>query len=275
MLRRNHIDTYCRATLNYADGETQVNPVQVDIVNARTRDGLTWQDNGFELFKHTSAVTDWNAEDQIVQNYYAEMELQAQQLTGCDYALIAGHICRNPSTAAKHQDNAPIQYVHSDFTASYGDTVRDRYMLLEEDGLQALQRAGIGVEQVMAADRILILQFWRNVGAAEMDLPLAICDAKSVTKEDLIAFHVPEYGGQRAPFDTFGVSAPLLAGDHDWYVYPHMQLDEVLAFRTYDSARVKSHLPYWTPHAAFRDPHAHATQSRHSIEVRATCLFDT
>ena len=52
-----------------------------------------------------------------------------------------------------------------------------------------------------------------------------------------------------------------------------MQIDEVVAFRTYDSDMVASGEPYWTPHGAVRDPEVELGQpARSSIELRATKL---
>ncbi|MEM7100250.1 MAG: CmcJ/NvfI family oxidoreductase [Pseudomonadota bacterium] len=267
------VDLYCRAVMNYAVSDAAVDSVEVDIHNARSNSELAWEAAGFELIEHESQVSDWTDEAEIAQYYYAEMEAEAKALTGCDHALIGGHILRNPTEAAKHLDYAPIQYVHSDFTHTYGDLVKGRYTSYEPFAQKALDRAGIDASAVTDASRILILQFWRNVGPVEMDLPLAFCDARSVPEEDLVSFHVPEYGGDSVPFDTFGVSKPELEGAHRWYVFPELDVNEAVAFRTYDSERAANGAPFWTPHSAFADPLVHGPRARHSIEVRATCLF--
>ncbi|MGK0224315.1 MAG: hypothetical protein ACI9ON_003567 [Limisphaerales bacterium] len=259
--------------MNYAFNEVQVDPVEVDIHNGRTAGDFNWQTQGFELVQHSSKVSDWQQEDTIAATYYAEMEAMAKSLSGCDHALIAGHILRNPTAAAKHIDYAPIQYAHSDFTDTYGDLVRGRYLEPEPETTQTLERAGIDVTDVMVAKRILILQFWRNIGPESMDLPLALCDTRSVPKEDLASYHVSEYAGDVVPFDTYGVTKPEREGSHQWYVFPNMTKDEALAFRTYDSELAEQGGHYWTPHSAFIDPCVHGPCARHSIEVRATCLF--
>ena len=259
--------------MNYAVSETAVDAVEVDIHDARNNSGLNWEAAGFELIQHESQVSDWTSEADISEHYYAEMEAKARELTGCDHALIGGHILRNPVEAAKHLDYAPIQFVHSDFTHSYGELIKDRYLSSEPFAQKALDRAGVDASVVTSAKRILILQFWRNVGPEEMDLPLAFCDARSVPSEDLVSFHVPEYGGDAVPFDTFGVSKPAVAGAHRWYVFPQLKVNEAVAFRTYDSERATTGAPFWTPHSAFPDPLVHGPRARHSIEVRATCLF--
>ena len=202
------------------------------------------------------------------------MAALAKQLTGCTHVLVAGHISRNPEQAALHEDYAPIQFVHSDFTDNYGKLVTERYFSDDPVNTMALNTAGLSAEDVARAERMLILQFWRNVGPSVMDLPIAFCDAQTVPRRDIYEVHVPSYAGGDFAFDTFAVTPPPANANHDWYVFPQMQVDEVVAFRTFDSAYVKNGKPYWTPHSAFEDPVVDDTAAaRRSIELRATCLF--
>lgn len=265
-------EIYCTATMHYARGALEVEPVEVSIRNGRTVDHLAWETQGFELLAHTPSVSEWDNAPHIETDHYPEMEDLARELSGCDHALIAGHIHRNPSAAARHLDFAPIQYVHSDFTHTYGDLVRQRYLNSEPATEQALTRAGLTPDAVSEARRIMILQFWRNIGPQAADLPLAFCDAQTVPDEDLISFHVPEYGGEAIPFDTFGVRNPEHR-EHAWYTFPAMTEQEVVAFRTYDSELADQGGSFWTPHSAFADPIVSEPQPRASIELRATCLF--
>ncbi|XOV82454.1 MAG: CmcJ/NvfI family oxidoreductase [bacterium] len=267
------VETYCLATMNYMGG-LQTVAVEVDIRNGRQAVDLRWQKNGFELIDSTSGVTDWRDDSEIVRTYYPEMAALAQSLSGCDHALVAGHISRNPEQAALHQDYAPIEFVHSDFTDNYGQLLIERYRKKPEEVASALSAAGLTVEDMARARRILILQFWRNVGPEQMDYPLAFCDAQSVPRADMHAIHVPNYAGGDFAFDTYAVTPPPAQGAHAWYVFPNMTRDEAVAFRTFDSEMAARGEAYWTPHSAFLDPTVDdSTPARRSIEVRATCLF--
>ena len=113
-----------------------------------------------------------------------------------------------------------------------------------------------------------------HVGAPDVDYPLCFCDARSVRREELTPIRVAEYGGLKTEFDAFAVSAPTEGRTHDWYVFPDMTPDEVVAFRAYDSDRVERGEPFWTPHVSFRDPNRDdAAAPRTSMEMRAICLF--
>ena len=269
--------TYCRARMNYVaragiGGATE--PIEVTIFDGRRAALPNWQTCGFELMHHASALDDWRDDAQIERVHYAEMSALARTLTGCDHALVSGHIKRDPEQAAKHPDLGPIEFVHSDFAASYGGNIVNFYRNATDEAQRALARAGIDGAVVTRARRTLILQFWRNIGPAVMDRPLAFCDARTVGAAELRALPVHNYAGGDGFFETLAIAAPRAASAHRWYVFPAMQHDEVVAFRTYDSDRVASGEPFWTPHSAFSDPAvAPGKPSRRSIELRATCLF--
>ena len=261
---------YCYAPVNYMAG-ANTEAVDVSIHDARQAHFLDWHVNGFELVEHSSAVFDWQDARQVEHVHYPEAVALAQELSGCDVALVSSHISRNPAQAAVHEDYAPIQFVHSDFSDDYGERLLQLYQAGRPDTAKALATAGITVADMQRAKRLLILQFWRNVGPALMDLPLAFIDAQTVSKADVHAMHVPNYAGGDFAFDTLGVSA---ARSHRWYTYPQMVPHEVVAFRTFDRVMAAQGKPYWTPHSAFADPLAGANPpQRCSIEVRATCLF--
>ena len=242
---------FCTAKLNYAGS----GPTDVDIHDGRSADDLPgWEECGFELVGHKASVTDWDDEDEIATVHHPEMAALAKAMTGADIALVAGHIKRSPAAAKQHKDLGPISFVHSDFADSYRDNVVASH------------------PEAAKAKRLVILQFWRNLGPAKMDLPLAFCDARTVPKHEVHAFPVSNYAGGGGHFEALTVMEG--ADHHDWYTFPELARDEVVAFRTYDSDRVADGRPYWTPHSAFRDPDVPLGHpSRTSIELRASCLF--
>lgn len=248
--------------------------VPVTIHDGRKAHLPGWEVCGFELLPHRAAIEDWDDEAEITRIHYAEMEALARRLTGCDFALVSGHIRRNPEEAARHADLGPIRFVHSDFAASYGELVRSRYQQPEPLTREALERAGVSARDVRAARRLLILQFWRNTGPAKMDLPIAFCDPRSVPADDLRVLPVKDYAGGGFDFEALAIAAPEHPDSHRWYTYPEMHPDEVVAFRTFDSDLIAGDAPFWTPHSAFEDPDVPPGKpSRRSIELRASCFF--
>ena len=260
-----------RAGLNYLSG-----PAQVDVADGRAASLPGWETCGFERIDHAPAVQDWADDETIAHDHYPEMEALAAKLTGCDVALVSGHIKRNVDEAARHGDLGPITFVHSDFADSYGPLLRSRYVQTTDSEFAAsLSRAGISGDDVARARRIVVLQFWRNVGPPKMDLPLAFCDCRTVPSSQVQAIPVTNYAGGGFDFEALGVRRPPPGeADHAWYAFDSLTADEAVAFRTFDSDRVGTGQPYWTPHSAFRDPDVELGRpSRSSIELRATCVF--
>jgi len=266
-------EEYCYTPINYMAGMGTA-PVEVSIFDGRTVDHLDWQTHGFQLLEHSSSVNDWDNPSDVEAHYYPEITELAKKLSGADHALITGHIARNPAQAELHADYAPIQFVHSDFSDDYGQRLIDMYKQGTPETARALAAAGIDAQEMARASRILILQFWRNVGPQAMDLPIAFADAQTVPRADTHPVHVPSYAGGDFAFDTLGVTPPPSGASHHWYVFPRMEVHEVVAFRTFDSRMAAQGEPYWTPHSAFSDPNVgHDAPARRSVEARATCLF--
>lgn len=264
---------YCTTTLNYGGGEA-VQPVPVTIGNARQAEFLDYDQCGFTLLGHRSEVTDWQDGAHVADVHMAEIKALAFDFSGCDHALVYPPIVRSPESARQIADFAPIEFVHSDYTDDYRAMIEDPDRSYGAFLAPALETIGVRQEEIAAAERVLMLQFWRNIGAQRPDYPLALCDASSVPRSDLFSFLVPEYGGLRLEFETFGVHPPADPSAHHWYTFPDLQPDEVIAFRTYDSCCAAEGQPFWTPHSAFRDPHAGPTApQRESVEMRVLCLF--
>ncbi len=264
---------YCETTLNYGDGDT-ARTVRVTVRDARTTPELDFEHCGFSRLDHLSAVEDWTDPGHLADVHMAEMRELAQAYLGCDHALAYPPIVRSPASAREVTDYAPIEFVHSDFTDDYRHMIEDPDRTYGAFLAPALETIGIRQEEIADAERVVMLQFWRNVGDRRPDFPLALCDAASVPRADLFPILVPEYAGQRLEFETFGVHCPEEPDRHRWYTYPELSAEEVVVLRTYDSRCVAQGRPFWTPHSAFRDPHAEPDPApRESVEMRVLCLF--
>ena len=63
---------FCRADMNYVKGEEPCT-LEVDILDGRKHPLPGWEERGFELMQHNSAVEDWTDEVQIQQIHYGEI----------------------------------------------------------------------------------------------------------------------------------------------------------------------------------------------------------
>lgn len=274
--------TFCRTVLQYAAptgpllGSDGVGAVEVEVRNGRTAGLPGWRECGFELVGHEPHVTDWTDDDEIAGVHYAEVEALARRLTGADAALVSDHVKRTAEPVRREREQTPVRLVHSDFSDGYGDVVRYAYQEVRGRGAATLARSGLTSKQIEAAPRIVMMQFWRNLGAPKMDLPVAFCDARTVQRSEARPFPYTGYVAGGRSFDALAITAPTDAREtaHGWYVFPEMTLDEVVAFRTYDTELVGRKKTYFTPHSAFRDPDVEpGNPARFSIELRVLCLF--
>jgi hypothetical protein len=267
--------TWCRATLNYVGdgglGDRQ--PVEVDIHDGRTSDLPGWRACGFEVCAHPSTVVDWSDDEEIARIHYAEAEDLARRLTGADVALVSDHVRRSAESVKQPRQQAPVPLVHSDFAPNYADVIRFAYQDVHGRGAATLARNGVTSEDVEGAPRLMMLQLWRNVGPPRMDLPVAWCDARTVTPAETRPFRYTGYVAGGRSFDAIAISGSD-AGAHEWHAFPGLTADEVVAFRTYDSEMVDAGTTYFTPHSAFRDPDVPlGSPARASVELRVMCLF--
>lgn len=272
------METFCRTTLHYLSGVGPEgpadHPTDVTIFDGRSADLGGWQECGFELVHHHSAVTEWRDDQEISGVHYEELEKVAREMTGAGVALVASHIKRSPDDALRHEQLSPITFVHSDFAANHSEFVHRIYRDPSPSAQAALARNGVTKDVVGEATRIVILQFWRNVGEPRMDYPLAFCDARTVSPADSRAFRVDDYAGTGVSFDALGVVEPASPGAHAWYTFPDLTPDEMVVFRTYDTELAAAGKTFFTPHSAFRDPTVEiGSPARSSVELRATCLF--
>jgi hypothetical protein len=260
---------YCQATFNYMG-----RPVDLPVLDGR-QSTPHFEDSGFTLLAHESSVTDWRDQPLVDDVHAAEIEKLACSFAGCDLAVVYPALFRNPDAARATPDYAPITFVHSDYTDAFGSMIVNDEHPYRAFLDPVLDRYGVSRTELKGASRTMMLQFWRNTGPPRADHPLAFCDARDIGPARQQRFIVPEYGGQHLEFETFGFTPPS-DGDVDrWYTFPEPRADEVVTFRTYDSACVVEDRPFWTPHSAFRDPSVpDAPQHRRaSVEMRALCLW--
>ena len=276
--------TFCRTELHYA---ARTGPLlgagdagtDVEIRNGRTADLPGWQECGFELVRHEPHVADWTDDDEIAAVHYAEVEQLARRLTGAEAALVSDHVKRTAEPVRRQREQTPVRLVHSDFSDDYADVVRFAYRDVKGRGAATLARSGLTAEEIETAPRIVMMQFWRNLGAPKMDFPVAFCDARTVTRAEARPFPYTGYVAGGRTFDALAITAPepdaeSAAPEHGWYVFPELTLDEVVAFRTYDTDLVARGETYFTPHSAFRDPEVEVgNPARFSIELRVLCVF--
>ena len=97
--------------------------------------------------------------------------------------------------------------------------------------------------------------------------PLGICDGRSIPQKGFIRVE------RRYKDRTGEVYHIAYNPAHQWFYFPHMERDEALVFKVFDSDTGKP--SRFTAHSAFDDPATPAgAPSRESIETRTFAFFD-
>ena len=207
---------------------------------------------GFDLVVHRTAVRDFYNEQEVRSIYYPEAEHLLKQATGADRVLIFDHTVRRriPGSEDRRADapRQPVPRVHVDHTARSGpQRVRD---LLPNEAERLL------------GGRVQIINIWRPIRGPLWDTPLAVCDARTVRPEQLVASDLV-YANRIG--ETYSV---VFDPEHRWYYAPQMRADEALLLKCYDS--LTDGRARFAPHSAFTDPTAPPdAPPRESIEIRA------
>jgi len=215
---------------------------------------LSLDKSGFERIAHASALTDFSDDAAIRSIYYSESEQVLLKATGAEKVVVFDHTLRDSLSGSRATASLrePVRRVHNDQTFVSGPRrVRDH--LPADEAAQRIKH------------RFAIINLWRPLDVVEQ-LPLALCDARSIAASDLVPSDLVYRDKVGETFSFTHNPA------HRWYYFPKLRPDEALLLKIYDSrddgtARL-------TAHTAFEDPTTpEGAAPRRSIELRALVFW--
>jgi len=231
----------------------QLIPKTVRITDARAAsEALSFEANGFTLVDAPFDI-DFLDHEQVLERYYPEAQRIVRELTGASEVIAFLDLVRSE---ARVEGIEPANNAHVDFDAP---SIETWIRTLRPDD----------AERLLAKRRILNMNLWRPIKPVER-MPLAVCDASSVSRGDLVRTIIGhKEGDQKTPYAGFNLA---YNPDQRWFYYPSMQPNEVLAFKIYDSDMGRPHL---AAHTAFEDPNSRpGAATRLSHEIRTIAFFD-
>jgi hypothetical protein len=233
------------------------------IADARSLAGTTSvHQEGFELWRAPSAVTDFHDAQELSQTYHAECQELACEVTGGTSAFVFDHQLRK-----REQGRPPLTFGRSGDGRQPGGVGRVHNDYSEASGRRRLGLVLRDPERAKWIGRYCIVNIWRSIKGPILDTPLAVCDARTVAARDLVTGEIryPDRIGEIYVFEH--------SDRHRWHYYSEMDCSEALVFKQYDSQ--VSGVSRFTPHAAFDLPNIPADAPlRESIEVRCLVLFE-
>lgn len=246
---RYHANDHSRDLLDIA-------PVTMPIADARDQ-AMTLDEAGFMLVAHRSMVTEFSDRAAVDSTYRAEVVDLITGLSGADLVQVSSpgilRFSEKSPNSGVLDNSRPARFAHvdiSDATAA-------------EFALRATP-AGFSLA------RFVHFNVWRSISAPPQDVPLAVCDARSVAADDLIkADAVFDSRGQ--PEWSFEGLVVAHHPAHRWHWFSDMTREEALVFKTHDSDPGRAHC---VPHVAFDNPSCgRQSPPRVSIEMRALALW--
>lgn len=239
---------------------------RIPLFNARSTSGLSMDTSGFAIIDSPTTFTDFEDDAAVKAAYYENVVEVVRKATGCNQAFVLNHLRRN----GRHWDEGGTGTpgggvyalaVHSD-VAPYFE-------------VGALSPLPGRARKLLAGKHWGIFNVWRSIdpdGPVEM-MPLAICDPRSVSGDDIVYSEVPE--GHRPEHSRkvrLFTQRLIRNSAQRFYVFPRMTTQEALVFRQYAT---------WCPphmrqcfHSAVEDPGSPADpRQRRSIEVRVIAVF--
>ncbi len=226
-----------------------------EVYNARLiADQLSLDRQGFILIHQYSSVANFYDDDEVRSVYYPEVERMVKEATGAARVFAFDHNVRCGELAKQGRKGVrePVKYAHNDYTLKSGpQRVRD---LLQAEA------------EALLKNRFAVINVWRPIRGPVQEMPLAVCDARTIAPDDLVATDL------KYPDRTGEVHSLSYNPAQRWFYFPHMQADEVMLLKCYDSA--DDGRARFTAHGAFEDPATlPGAPARESIEVRTLVFF--
>jgi hypothetical protein len=233
---------YTTSTVTIRDGRALLPQLAVD-------------KQGFLLQRHETEVMNFYDEHEVQAVYYPEVERLVQAVTGAAKVVVFDHTWRCAAAAkqAEHGAQGPVRVAHNDYTPRSGPQ-RVRDLLTADEAEARLQR------------RFVEINVWRPIRGPVEDTPLAVCDGQTIAAQDFVATDL-KYRDRTGEVYTLTFNP-----HHRWYYFPHMQSNEALLLKGYDS--LTDGRTRFTAHTAFDDPTASPqAAARESIEIRTLVFF--
>jgi hypothetical protein len=237
-----------------------LDPRRVSIEDARSGvDSTALDREGFQLVRHRSAVRDFRDTAEVTAVYMPEIERLLLEVSGADQVVVNGagvlRFGEKSQDAGRLNNSMPARFVHVDIS----DVTARAFAARSEP-----RRDGMSVA------RFAHYNVWRVLTPPPQDVPLAVCDSRSIAPADLVAAD--------AIFDVAGAPEWSFEGwvvrhspAHRWCYFSGMNRDEALVFKTNDSDPVRAHC---VPHSAFDDATCPPdVPPRMSIEMRGVAYW--
>jgi hypothetical protein len=236
--------------------ELDIKPVPMEIQDARGLK-MTLDEAGFTLRGHRSAVADFTDRTEVDAIYRQEIVALIEDVSGADLVLVNSpgvlRFSERSAMSGRLDNSRPARFAHVDISDATAAAFANR-----------------AAPEGRSLKRFVHYNIWRVISKPPQDVPLAVCDARTVAAADLLPADAIFNAPNRPEWSFEGIVVAHHP-DHRWHWYSDMTRDEALVFKTNDSDPNVAHC---VPHVAFDNPSVGAQVApRASIEMRAIALW--
>tara|TARA_B000000441_G_C21724449_1_gene341440 strand:- start:286 stop:1248 length:963 start_codon:yes stop_codon:yes gene_type:complete len=279
-----------------------LNKKNIKILDAREtsqKNKISIDKQGFEILHSNinNLDLDFFNNKEVLDKYYSYCADFIKDRTGAKDVYAFDHNIRSASGKKSkkmilggQQVQGPAYIVHGDYTLT---SAPDRFSQLSKpvgknDTLrQLLGKSGSllspdTVNETLRNGRFAIINLWRNIVQDPVEInPLALCDASTVSPQDLVVFEI--HYADRIGENYFA----KYNKNHKWYYYNKITKDEALLIKQWDSdgSFAKTNGKFsdsesinspctFSFHSAFKDPFTREdAPDRCSMEVRCIVIY--
>jgi len=238
----------------------ELDPRTVQVQNVRCQaDAPSLEREGFMLVPHTSRVDNFQDPAEVARVHYREIEQLLMQVSGAERVVVSSpgvlRFSERSPDSGRLDNSRPARFIHIDISDATARMFSDRSK--PSDVTRPVRRS-------------VHFNVWRALSPPPQDVPLAVCDARTLSPADLVeadaVFDVP--GKPEWSFEGLVVRHNPA---HRWCYFPDMTRAEALIFKTHDCEPGR---PHHVPHSAFNDPSCpQGAAPRNSIEMRAIAYW--
>jgi hypothetical protein len=233
-------------------------PETVLVRNARElRPGAALTAEGFTVIDRPTAFTEFLDLAQLHTRYAAEVLETVREVSGAAKVVGVPPAVRITDPQERQRQRYipdAARHLHLDYS---GASMRDHLVRF----------AGISPDEIDKYSCVRIYNTWRSLSPPPQDVPLALCDVRSVKDEDV---HIVK---AYYPVNDIGyIDIQVLDYNqaHKWWFYPDLSADELLIFCGGELHRP----PAGVFHGAFDNPALRGCNvPRASVEMRTFALF--
>jgi hypothetical protein len=162
-----HAQDHGRDNLRY-------DPHLVTIYKARSmRERPSLERDGLTIARHATAVRDFRDPDDVRRNYLPEIRKLIGELSGADKVVVLVRYTERSPLYKTGMNTQPARFPHVDFTPRTSPGLVDNVFGAPRVALEAGQR-------------LIGYNIWRVLSEPPQDVPLAVCDARTVAPRDLV-----------------------------------------------------------------------------------------